>query len=114
MIIELPLQLAIRHDDVVMNAGFINIPGSGSKALNYTFSMDSDDGSQLYMDGVLVINDARTAVTAAMRGLAGIRHECTCLPLSRLSSRVNVAKIRSVLVCLPIRPRAVSVACCKC
>ena len=29
--------------------------------MNYTFSMDSDDGSQLYIDGVLVIADAGAA-----------------------------------------------------
>ena len=45
-------------------AGSISLPGNGSKALNYTFSMDSDDGSQLYINGLLVINDAGAAVSS--------------------------------------------------
>jgi hypothetical protein len=36
------------------NAGNISIPGNATS--NYTFSMDSDDGSVLFIDGVSLIN----------------------------------------------------------
>ncbi len=36
-------------------AGSINIPGN--KSANYTFTMDSDDGSLLYIDGEQIISD---------------------------------------------------------
>ena len=38
-----------------MLAGSINLPGN--KTQNYTFSMDSDDDSLLYMDGKQVVSD---------------------------------------------------------
>jgi len=37
-------------------AGYIAVPSNVSA--NYTFSMDSDDGSQLYIDGQQLINHA--------------------------------------------------------
>ena len=40
----------------VLCAGNIAVPGN--KSANYTFFMDSDDGSQLYIDGQLLINHA--------------------------------------------------------
>ncbi len=37
------------------DAGFLRI--NGSKAANYTFALESDDGSQLYIHGKLVVAD---------------------------------------------------------
>ncbi len=100
-------------DDGLSPAGSIRIPGSSSsQASNYTFSMDSDDGSQLYIDGVLVIDDAGTAVSGSHAW--SCRHEASVHVFTSVGSSPRVVCTPSVLVCVPIRQCAVSDACCKC
>ncbi len=40
-------------------AGNISIPGNASAS--YTFSLQSDDGSMLYIDGMLLVNNTGTS-----------------------------------------------------
>ena len=52
--------LTSRHvifSSCLLGAGSISIAGGGSTPANYTFLLDSDDGSQLYIDAKLVISD---------------------------------------------------------
>lgn len=55
------------------HTGFIRIPegkAADEKQTNYTFLMDSDDGSQLYIDGKLIISD--TGARASFRGVQSL------------------------------------------
>ena len=63
------ITLANRADQFAFNfTGFINVPSDGQ----YTFYTNSDDGSNLYIDGVLVVNNDGIHAPLEKSGIIGL------------------------------------------
>ena len=88
----------------VYRAGNITVPGTSLQA--YKFYMDSDDGSQLYIDGKLLISHGGSplcCLCSAPIPINNLQHSLKSLPCGRrphtqACCRLSTSKLSSILI----------------